>query len=153
MPVQGWRAAGSRWWSCCGAGTVGGWPSHRWFSFFLFVTLTQLIFFPIYLWPSHRWFSFLSFCDPYTGDFHFFSFFFFLWPSHSWFSFFRCASISWFQAVSQSVTYRFQLVHLRVFQIIHSRSSCRVFPGMIASDSFPEFWEWNYPFPIPFPNS
>ena len=31
---------------------------------------------------------------------------------------FRCASISWFQAVSGSVIYRFQLVHLRVFQII-----------------------------------
>ena len=32
--------------------------------------------------------------------------------------FFRCASISWFQAVSGSVIYRFQLAHLRVFQII-----------------------------------
>ena len=30
---------------------------------------------------------------------------------------FRCASISWFQAVSGSVIYRFQLTHLRVFQI------------------------------------
>ena len=32
--------------------------------------------------------------------------------------FFRCSSISWFQAVSGSVIYRFQLAHLRVFQII-----------------------------------
>ena len=31
---------------------------------------------------------------------------------------FRCASISWFQAVSGSVIYRFQLAHLQVFQII-----------------------------------
>ena len=34
------------------------------------------------------------------------------------FCIFRCASISWFQAVSGSVIYRFQLAHLRVFQII-----------------------------------
>ena len=32
--------------------------------------------------------------------------------------FFRCASISWFQAVSGSVIYCFQLAHLQVFQII-----------------------------------
>ena len=31
--------------------------------------------------------------------------------------FFRCASISWFQVVSQPVIYVFQLAHLRVFQI------------------------------------
>ena len=31
---------------------------------------------------------------------------------------FRCASISWCQAVSGSVIYRFQLAHLQVFQII-----------------------------------
>ena len=39
---------------------------------------------------------------------------------------FRCASISWFQAVSGSVIYRFQLAHLRVFQIIvfRVRLSC-----------------------------
>ena len=36
---------------------------------------------------------------------------------HSWF-FIRCASISWFQVVSEWVSYRFQLAHLRVFQII-----------------------------------
>ena len=28
--VQGWRRVESKWWSCCGAGTVAGWLWHRW---------------------------------------------------------------------------------------------------------------------------
>ena len=47
-------------------------------------------------------------------------------PSETVLILFRCARISWFQAVSGSVIYRFQLAHLRVFQIIvfRARLSC-----------------------------
>ena len=51
--------------------------------------------------------------------------------------FFRCASISWFQAVSGSVIYRFQLAHLRVFQIIKRKkaSPYEIYPYVQATRS------------------
>ena len=55
---------------------------------------------------------------------------------------FRCASISWFQAVSGSVTYRFQLAHLRVFQSYCKRivSPCIGFPGNLFLSWVMELW-------------
>ena len=46
--------------------------------------------------------------------------------------FFRCASISWFQVVTQSVSDVFRLAHLRVFQSYSGQGPIFTSPGLVA---------------------